>query len=405
MPPAHILIVEPHAAEVQGLARSLAHEHRVSILASAAAAWELLGAAHPPDLLVLDVDDRSGAGFELARMLRDERRYARLPVVLTSARLDPQIESLGLQLGAAEVLGKPLQVEITRLRLNALLERTRLALALDRSLSAGGLALWEGTTRQCRFTEGASELLGWDQGQQFDWRELAHPQDLLKLEAALARVLMSEPPRPPMDGARAGARAGPAAGHWATTAPAPDQLVLDLRLRHRGGGWRWVALQGRLLAEDLPGSDATAPSATDTAAGRLAGTLLDIGRRKQLEAALREREAGLSALMGSLHDLVMVVDANGRVMSCHLPAEFELALPEPPWLGRSYEELLPAGIAGPLHEALAGLALDGRRRSFECDWPAPGQSPDDAADTGAAPAATQGADEAQSGGRLRHGLA
>ena len=41
---------------------------------------------------------------------------------------------------------------------------------------------------------------------------------------------------------------------------------------------------------------------------------------------------------------------------------------------------------GPVR-TLAGLALDGRRRSFECDWPASDPAPDDAVDTGATAAA------------------
>jgi diguanylate cyclase (GGDEF)-like protein len=131
--------------------------------------------------------------------------------------------------------------------------------------------------------------------------------------------------------------------------------------------WVWAALQCRVI-------DLWLQRRLVTVAAQpvgLAGTLFDISARKQLEATLRAREAGLSSLMGSLHDLVLALDGEGKVLSCHLPAEFELDLPDGPWLGRPVEALLPEGLLQSLHVARAGLAQDGRRRSVECSWPAP----------------------------------
>jgi diguanylate cyclase (GGDEF)-like protein len=404
----NILIVDPRPEEVEALAAALARDGRVTVVADSAAAWSSL-LIRRPELVMIDVDQAHGqndgqpGGYDLARRIRDERSLAGVPVVLLSRRLDPQAESLGLQLGAVDVLGKPLQVEIARLRVAGHLERGRLGSALARSLRAGGLALWECVQGICRITDGASELLGIDDPllthQGLRWHQLVHPHDLPALGLALRRVGLpgaglEQPPAALADAATSHVEpptrstvAAPGARPHAGVAAALDArrpggvMALDLRLRRHDGSWVWVALHGRIIdaaarsTQNLPAASATGTGSHGPAdCPSLAGTMVDVSARKQLEAALREREAGLSALLASLHDLVITLDAGGRVTTCHLPVEFELALPEPLTPGLPYGELLPPGIAVPLHDALAGLALDGRRRSFECSWHAPGMT-------------------------------
>jgi diguanylate cyclase (GGDEF)-like protein len=418
----NILIVDHRPEEVEALATALGRDGRVTVVADAAAALAYLQSSRP-DLVMIDVDQAPGhpaaqpGGYDLARRIRDERALAGVPVVLLSARLDPQAESLGLQLGAVDVLGKPLQVEIARLRVAGHLERGRLSAALARSLRAGGLALWECVEGICRITDGAGELLGIDDPhlahRGLSWRQLVHPHDLPALDLALRRVGLPgvgvEPQpivqagerRPPGEAPPAGPTETADLRARAESMPPDDArhpgalLALDLRLRRHDGSWIWVAMHGRVIdGQSLPLDDgdadltsAAAVRAGDPVSPDLAGTMVDVSARKQLEAALREREAGLSALLASLHDLVITLDADGGVTTCHLPVEFELSLPEPLTPGLPYHEVLPPGITQPLHDALAGLALDGRRRSFECSWPSPELAP------------------AGSSARLCHGLA
>ncbi|MEY2689344.1 MAG: hypothetical protein RL375_3543, partial [Pseudomonadota bacterium] len=396
----NILIVDPRPEEVEALAAALGRDGRVTVVSDSASAWVVLQSVRP-DLVMIDVDQARGrgnpppGGYELARRIRDERSLAGVPVVLISTRLDPQAESLGLQLGAVDVLGKPLQVEIARLRLAGHLERGRLGAALARSLRAGGLALWECVQGVCRITDGASELLGVEDPhlihQGLRWSQLVHPHDLPALDQALrgaglpgvepdpqamlfgAAPSPSSPLQPGESAVLSGGGPDVAPAHGLPTHGTGGRMSLDLRLRRQDGSWLWVALHGRVIEAQSRVAIEYGASATLLAADRdcpcLAGTMVDVSARKQLEAELREREAGLSALLASLHDLVITLDAEGGVTSCHLPVEFELALTDPLTLGLSYHAALPAGIADPLHDALAGLALDGRRRSFECSWP------------------------------------
>jgi diguanylate cyclase (GGDEF)-like protein len=381
-----ILIVDPHPAEVEALATALARECDVAVVHEPAAAWRHL-MAQRPDLVIIDVDRAHQAdtmGYQLVRRMREERGTAAVPVVLLSAKLDPQVEGLGLQLGAVDVLGKPLQVEIARLRVANHLERGRLRAALTRSLRAGGLALWEGVPGGCRITDGAYELLGVDDTrlavQGLSWSRLVHSDDLPALDAALrsagAPALgleiddvelpdegLAAPTANTLDSHTLAAKTSAAKA----SADRSGTLTVDLRMRCHDGHWIWVALQGRVFGAGAAGPLAAARR-DETWQPQLAGTLVDISERKQLEAALREREAGLSALMTSLHDLVITLDARGRVVTCHLPNDFELDLPPGPAVGRHVDQLLPASVTAPLRDALADLALDGRRRGFECSW-------------------------------------
>jgi diguanylate cyclase (GGDEF)-like protein len=379
-----ILIVDSRPAEVEALATLLTRDCDVTVVADPAAAWRHL-MAQRPDLVIIDVDCGHQAdtlGYQLVRRMRGERGTATVPVVLLSAQLDPQVEGLGLQLGAVDVLGKPLQVDIARLRVANHLERGRLRAALTRSLRAGGLALWEGVPGGCRITDGAYELLGVDDTrlavQGLGWSRLVHTDDLAALAAALRSAgapdlaLQADAVEPAGTG-RAALAADPVADRVAD--PAADRagqrgsttLAVDLRMRRHDGHWIWVALQGRVFGTAAAGARVGAHP-DEPRQAQLAGTLVDISERKQLEASLREREAGLSALMTSLHDLVITLDAWGRVVTCHLPDDFELDLPPGPAIGRHVDQLLPASVTALLHGALLDLAQHGRRRSFECSW-------------------------------------
>jgi diguanylate cyclase (GGDEF)-like protein len=373
-----LLFIDPRPAEVQALATALAAAGRVIVLESLDAAWTLM-LREAPELVLIDVDATDGSGWKFARRVREHRLFARVPVVLMSARFDLATERAGLQIGAADVLAKPLDSEIAPLRVSGHLERARIGTALMRSLRAGGMALWDGTALHCRVTDGAGELLGLDDGELLPWASLVHPLDLPRLQEMLETL--------ETQAASAATTLYDTVSNGALRphgAAAPRQAALDLRLRRQDGRWIWAALQGRITDNPMPRRFTTSGAATPLPLN-LAGTLFDISRRKQLEAAVRAREAGLRSLIGSLHDLVLALDGDGKVLSCHLPAEFELDLPDGPWLGRPVDTLLPEALVHLLHEARVGLALDGRRRSFECSWPA----------------ATQG----EPAMRLRHGLA
>jgi len=64
-------------------------------------------AADRPDLIILDVMMPGRDGFEVCRVLKNDPRYADIPIILLSARGREHDKEKGLSLGAAEFMSKP----------------------------------------------------------------------------------------------------------------------------------------------------------------------------------------------------------------------------------------------------------------------------------------------------------
>ncbi|MFN2645438.1 MAG: response regulator [Burkholderiales bacterium] len=60
-----------------------------------------------PDAIFLDVNLPDGNGFEALAALRQDERYAQLPIIMVTVRSDPQDISKGLALGAEGYVTKP----------------------------------------------------------------------------------------------------------------------------------------------------------------------------------------------------------------------------------------------------------------------------------------------------------
>jgi two-component system phosphate regulon response regulator PhoB len=61
----------------------------------------------PPDLIILDIVMPGPDGFEVCKTIKSEARYARIPVILMSARNRGDDRERGLDLGATDFLTKP----------------------------------------------------------------------------------------------------------------------------------------------------------------------------------------------------------------------------------------------------------------------------------------------------------
>ncbi len=118
---AHVLVVDDDQRLRSLLQRYLIEQgFRVSTASSAAEARRLLGAMQP-DAMVLDVTMPGENGLELTRALRDGGQE--LPILLLTARGEPQDRIAGLEAGSDDYLGKPFEPRELLLRLRALLRR------------------------------------------------------------------------------------------------------------------------------------------------------------------------------------------------------------------------------------------------------------------------------------------
>ncbi len=117
----HVLVVDDDPRLRSLLQRYLAEQgFRVSTAGSAADARRLLGAMQP-DLMVLDVTMPGETGLALTRALRDDGHE--MPILLLTARGEPEDRIAGLEAGSDDYLGKPFEPRELLLRLRALLRR------------------------------------------------------------------------------------------------------------------------------------------------------------------------------------------------------------------------------------------------------------------------------------------
>jgi len=60
-----------------------------------------------PDLITLDLMMPGLTGFELCKLLHDDPKFANTPIVIVSAKDDPESKEQAMQAGATDYLTKP----------------------------------------------------------------------------------------------------------------------------------------------------------------------------------------------------------------------------------------------------------------------------------------------------------
>ncbi|TLU72513.1 response regulator [Lichenicoccus roseus] len=120
-PDAHVLVVDDDARLRKLLQRYLSTQgFRISVASGATEARQILGFMQP-DAMVLDVTMPGETGLDLTRALRLVGQN--LPILLLTARGEPEDRIAGLESGADDYLGKPFEPRELLLRLRALLRR------------------------------------------------------------------------------------------------------------------------------------------------------------------------------------------------------------------------------------------------------------------------------------------
>jgi len=107
-------------------------------------AEEMLAAAgmDTPDLLVLDVMLPGIDGFEACRRLKKQDKFAGMPILMLTARIEESDIITGLELGADDYLTKPFRPRVLIARVKALLRRAGLKAASCRNrITCGRLVI------------------------------------------------------------------------------------------------------------------------------------------------------------------------------------------------------------------------------------------------------------------------
>lgn len=122
----HLLVVDDDSRIRSLLSRFLAeHGYRVTVAGCAAEARRKLGGLEF-DLLILDLMMPGESGLDLAG---DLRRTSDVPILLLTARSEPEDRIRGLEVGADDYLAKPFEPRELLLRIGNILKRAAPAVA------------------------------------------------------------------------------------------------------------------------------------------------------------------------------------------------------------------------------------------------------------------------------------
>jgi diguanylate cyclase (GGDEF)-like protein len=131
-----ILLVDDDSMVVRIMSRILADFVPLRFATSGRAALKLARES-APDLVLLDVDMPELSGFEVCKAFKSDPALAEVPIIFITSHESAQLEAKGLELGAADFIGKPPHAPLvlarvrTYQRLKMLSDTMRSAVKMD----------------------------------------------------------------------------------------------------------------------------------------------------------------------------------------------------------------------------------------------------------------------------------
>ncbi len=173
-----------------------------------------------------------------------------------------------------------------------------------------GLWDWNLQTSECSFSARWYTMLGYTPDElpasYETWKRLVHPDDIGRAEEALRHHNES--------------RKG---------------YSIELRMKEKSGGWRWIETRGSLVSVDEAGRPL-----------RMIGTHTDISSRKAAEDALRENKAFLHSIIENIPHMLFVKDAKElRMILCNRAVAEITGYPTQALIGKSDFDLFPQAQA------------------------------------------------------------
>ena len=122
MAAATILIVDDEPTNLHLLANLLRSEYQVRAASSGESALRAASGEPRPDLVLLDVMMPGMDGYAVLEKLREDPNTRTIPVIFLTALAEAVDEARGLQLGAADYIGKPINPVVVLARVRTQLE-------------------------------------------------------------------------------------------------------------------------------------------------------------------------------------------------------------------------------------------------------------------------------------------
>jgi two-component system alkaline phosphatase synthesis response regulator PhoP len=94
-----------------------------------------------PDLVILDLMLPDRDGWDITRTLRSDEKFARLPIIMLTARVEDADKIVGLELGADDYITKPFNPREVIARMRAVLRRSTDEPTRSPIIQVGGLLM------------------------------------------------------------------------------------------------------------------------------------------------------------------------------------------------------------------------------------------------------------------------
>ena len=101
-----IFVVDDNISNLLVTEEVLSKQFDVYTLSSAAFMFNLLNKIIP-DLIILDLLMPEMNGFDVLKLLKNDRKYADIPVIILTSKGDTATETHGLEIGAVDFIRKP----------------------------------------------------------------------------------------------------------------------------------------------------------------------------------------------------------------------------------------------------------------------------------------------------------
>lgn len=147
----NILVIEDNAENAHDLVSALSNDYRVTVANTGLKAIELVSGSTPPDLILLDIQMPDMDGYEVCRLIKATEAGYRIPIFFVSVLNDPGSKLKGFNLGAADYVTKPFDIDEIRARIRTHLQLNRFRHYFERQVSQRTAAL-QAMTNQLQAT-------------------------------------------------------------------------------------------------------------------------------------------------------------------------------------------------------------------------------------------------------------
>ena len=117
-----ILIVDDTPSNIKVLNNLLQYQYQISAVTNGPDALELAKSANRPDLVLLDIMMPEMNGFEVAKILKKNKKTLGIPIIFITANTETQSIIHGFAIGGNDYITKPIQPEELLARVQTHLE-------------------------------------------------------------------------------------------------------------------------------------------------------------------------------------------------------------------------------------------------------------------------------------------